>query len=151
MLEAFNNLYELIAIMATAVTLILALALGRAPERACGLILLIDVFGIILLLSLFDQPSRYWMVQVKAVLMLLAYGAVLWRWPHRWLIVLTALQAFAVLLHLAVWVDTSILSRVNALLLNGVGWLMMITLSAAAVGGAIQRYDARRAARQLPR
>ena len=151
MLEAFNDLYELIAIMATVVTLMLALIVGRAPERACGLILLVDAFGIILMLSLFDQPSRYWMVQAKAVLVLLAYGAVLWRWPHRWLIVLAALQAFAVLLHLAVWVDTSILAGVNALLLNGVGWLMMITLSAAAVGGAIQRYDARRATRQSSR
>lgn len=151
MLEAFNNLYELIAILATAVTLILALTLGRTPERICGLILLVDVFGIILMLSLFDQPARYWMVQVKAVLVLLAYGAVLWRWPHRWLIVLAALQAFGVLLHLAVWLDTSILAQVNALLLNGVAWLMMITLSAASVGGAIQRHDTRRAVRRSPR
>lgn len=148
MLNAFDDLHQILAIMAVILVIGLALTIGRGPERLCALILLFDTFGIVLLITLFDQPSRLWMVHAKAILVLLAYGGVLWRWPHRWLILLAALQIFAVILHLSAWVDGSILIMVNSLLLNGVGWLMMIVLVAATIGGAVQRHDAKRGAKR---
>lgn len=148
MLNAFDDLHQILGYMATALTVGLALVIGRGPERVCVLIVLFETFVDIAILSQFDQSSRWWMVQIKAILVLSAYAAAVWRWPDRWLILLAALQGFAVLLHLSNWVDATILLRVNSLLLNGVGWLMMIVLAAATIGGALKRHDASRSERR---
>ena len=63
-------------------------------------------------------------------------------------ILMMALQGCALLLHLSSWLDASLLARSNALLRNGIGWLMMILLASASIGKAIQRHDARRRRRR---
>jgi len=144
MLQAFDDLHQILAYMATALTIGLALAIGRGPARVCALIMVSETFIDVVILSHFDQSVRWWMVQIKAMLVLLAYGAVVWKWPDRWLILLAALQGCAVLLHLSNWIDATLLMSANGLLLNGIGWLMMIVLTAATIGGALKRHDARR-------
>lgn len=147
MLDAFDDLHKILGYMATALGVSLALAIGRGPERACAAIVLFETFVDIGVLSHFDQSSRWWMVQIKAILILLTYAAAVWRWPDRWLMLLAGLQGFAVLLHLSTWIDASILLRVNSLLLNSVGWSMMIVLVSATIGGALKRRDLSKAAR----
>ncbi|UQV17410.1 hypothetical protein MU852_10875 [Brevundimonas albigilva] len=144
MISAFDDLHQILSYMATALTIGLALLIGRGPERACGLIVAAETFVDIVVMSQFDPSMRWWAVQIKAGLVLSAYAAAVWRWPDRWLIVMTALQGCALLLHLSTWLDSTILMRSNGLLLNSIGWLMMILLVSATIGKAIQRHDARR-------
>lgn len=146
MLNAFDNLYEITALFGIVLTVGLGLGLGGAPERVCALVLLLDAFGMLLLLAALDYTPGYWMVPAKSALWLAAYGAASWRWPDRWLILMTGLQGFSVLLHLSVGLDRDVLFPINSLLLNGVGWLMMILLSAASIGAFFKRKDARRTA-----
>jgi hypothetical protein len=150
MLNAIDDLHQILNYMATVLTVVLALALGRGPERACALIVLFEALLDILLLSQFDRSTRWWMGQIKALLVLTAYGAAVWRWPDRWLILLAGLQGFAVLLRLSTWFDAALPLRVNSLLLNSVGWLMTIVLVSASVGGALKRHDIQRSARPHP-
>ena len=144
MISAFDDLHQILSYMATALTIGLALLIGRGPERACGLIVAAETFVDIVVMSQFDPSIRWWAVQIKAGLVLAAYAAAVWRWPDRWLILMMALQGCALLLHLSSWLDASLLARSNALLRNGIGWLMMILLASASIGKAIQRHDARR-------
>lgn len=148
MLAALDDLHQILGYMATALALGLALALGRGPERACALIVVAETFVDIAVMSHIDPSIRWWVVQIKAGLVLAAYAAAVWRWPDRWLILMMALQGCALLLHLSSWLDASLLARSNALLRNGIGWLMMILLASASIGKAIQRHDARRRRRR---
>lgn len=148
MLAALDDLHQILGYMATALALGLALALGRGPERACALIVVAETFVDIAVVSHIDPSIRWWVVQIKAGLVLAAYAAAVWRWPDRWLILMMALQGCALLLHLSSWLDASLLARSNALLRNGIGWLMMILLASASIGKAIQRHDARRRRRR---
>lgn len=148
MLAALDDLHQILGYMATALALVLALALGRSPERACALIVVAETIVDIAVMSHIDPSIRWWVVQIKAGLVLAAYAAAVWRWPDRWLILMMALQGCALLLHLSSWLDASLLARSNALLRNGIGWLMMILLASASIGKAIQRHDARRRRRR---
>ena len=144
MLAALDDLHQILGYMATALALVLALALGRGPERTCALIVVAETLVDIAVMSQVDPSIRWWVVQIKAGFVLAAYAAAVWRWPDRWLILMMALQGCALLLHLSSWLDASLLARSNALLRNGIGWLMMILLASASIGKAIQRHDARR-------
>lgn len=141
MLSALDDLHQILGYMATALAIVLALALGRGPERACALVVLAETFVDIAVMSQVDPSVRWWVVQIKAGLVLAAYAAAVWRWPDRWLILMMALQGCALLLHLSSWLDASLLARSNALLRNGIGWLMMILLASASIGKAIRRHD----------
>lgn len=144
MLSALDDLHQILGYMATALAVVLALALGRGPERTCALIVVGETFVDIAVMSQIDPSVRWWVVQIKAGLVLAAYAAAVWRWPDRWLILMMALQGCALLLHLSSWLDATLLMRSNALLRNSIGWLMMILLASAAIGKAIRRHDARR-------
>lgn len=148
MLEAFDDLHQILSYMAAVLTIGLAFVLGRGPERACALIMLAEYIVDIAMASWIDPSVRWWMTHIKAVLILTVYGAVVWRWPNRWLILLMGLQGFAVMLHLSTWLDATLLMSSHRLLLNGVGWLMAIVLATATIGGALKRYDALRSARR---
>lgn len=148
MLAALDDLHQILGYMATALALVLALGLGRGPERTCALIVVAETLVDIAVMSQVDPSIRWWVVQIKAGLVLAAYAAAVWRWPDRWLILMMALQGCALLLHLSSWLDASLLARSNALLRNGIGWLMMILLASASIGKAIQRHDARRRRRR---
>ena len=148
MLAALDDLHQILGYMATALALVLALGLGRGPDRTCALIVVAETLVDIAVMSQVDPSIRWWVVQIKAGLVLAAYAAAVWRWPDRWLILMMALQGCALLLHLSSWLDASLLARSNALLRNGIGWLMMILLASASIGKAIQRHDARRRRRR---
>ena len=148
MLQAFDDLHQILAYMATVLTIGLAFVVGRGPERACALIMLTENIVDIAMASWIDPSVRWWMIHVKAVLILTAYGAVVWRWSDRWLVLLMGLQGFAVMLHLSTWLDATLLMSSHRLLLNGVGWLMAIVLATATVGGALKRHDVSRSTRQ---
>lgn len=140
-LSAIDELHEILAVGCVVLVSLLALVLGRGPERVAGLVLLVDAFGLALLGGLLHQEDRVGIVHAKAVLVLGAYVLMVFRWPQRWLVLLAGLQAFAVLLHLAVWIDRSIIIFANALLLNATGWAMLGVLAATTVGNALQRRE----------
>lgn len=133
MLKAIDELQEILGVGAVVLTAALALTLGGKPHRWAGALALLDGFGLALLSAQLPHADRFVLVQIKAAAVLGAYAALTWRWSASWLILLTALQTTAVLLHAAAWLDRSIVAPVNALLLNGVGWLMLLVLAAAAV------------------
>lgn len=142
-LSAIDQLYEILAVGSVILVSALALTVGRGPERIAGAVVLIEAFGFVLLTGLLDQGDRVVLVHAKAVLVLGVYIVMVLRWPHRWLVLLTGLQAFAVLIHLVVWIDRSIVIYANSLLLNATGWLMLLVLAVTTVGNAINRWDAR--------
>lgn len=142
-LSAIDELHEVLAVGSVVLVSALALSLGRGPERLAGLVLLIDAFGLVLLAGVLDHGNRVVFVHVKALLVLGAYVVMTVRWPHRWLVLLAGLQAFAVLLHLVVWIDRSIVIYANAFLLNATGWLMLLVLGVVTVGNVFKRRDLR--------
>lgn len=151
LLQALATLYQILGFSAGFLVIAIALAFGGAPHRACAMIALFDALGLYVLMSALDLNQVEWMVQVRSVLVFLAYGCVVFRWKDRWLVLLMGLQGFAVLLHLSTLLDDSILMPTTSLLLNGTGWLMLIILASASIASAFQRGDARRALKAADR
>lgn len=141
-----NELHEIIGWGAVFLACGLALVMGGKIERTAGLIGLADAFGLLVLTLVFSRYDRSILAEVKAAGILVAYGAMVVRWPAPWLVLMTALQAFAVLLHLSTFIDRTILSSVNGLLLNGVGWAMLVLLAAATIVQRFSQRDRRRVA-----
>ena len=133
LLAAVNDLHEIIGNFAVLGMAALAIGLGGPRHKIAGAILLLESFSIAILSSLTEGATRLLLQDGKAILVLLAFGIMTVRWPDRWLILLTGLQAFAVMLLLAVWIDPSIVVPVNGLLLNITGWMMLAVLLAATV------------------
>lgn len=145
LLQALATLYQILGFSAGFLAIAIALAFGGAPHRACAVIALFDALGLYVLMSALDLNQVEWMVQVRSVLVFLAYGCAVYRWKDRWLVLLMGLQGFAVLLHLSTLLDDSILMPTTSLLLNGTGWLMLLILVTATITHAFQKHDARRA------
>ena len=133
LLAAVNDLHEIIGNAAVMAVATLAIGLGGPRHKIAGAILLIESFSIVVLSSLLEGATRLVLQDGKAIVVLLAFGMMTVRWPDRWLILLTGLQAFAVMLRLAVWIDPSIVVPVNGLLLNITGWMMLAVLAAATI------------------
>ncbi len=133
LLTAVNDLHEIIGYATVLMVIGLAIGLGGPRHKIAGAILLMESFSILLLSSLLEGYTRLVLQDGKAIVVLLAFSVMTVRWPDRWLIVLTGLQAFAVMLRLAVWIDPSIVVPVNGLLLNITGWMMLAVLAAATI------------------
>lgn len=142
-LSSIDELHEIVAVAALLSVCMAALVVGGVRERLVAAITLIDAFGVPWLEIALDRQSAIVGVEIKAVLVVLAYGAMSWRWTSRWLIVLTALQFLTLLLLLARLVDGSIPLNVNSLVRNVVGWLMLLTLAVAALKAAQARWIGR--------
>jgi hypothetical protein len=149
LLQALATLYQILGFFAGFIVIGLALVLGGPPHRACAIIALFDALGLYVLMSALDLDQVDWMVQVRSILVFLAYGLVVFRWSDRWLVLLMGLQGFAVLMHLSNLLDDSIHASTTSLLLNATGWLMLILLATASVAHAFQRSDAKRSYRNI--
>ncbi len=132
-LVAVNDLHEIIGYVAVLIVTGLAIGLGGPRHKIAGVILLMESFSIVVLSSVSEGATRLVLQDGKAIVVLLAFGMMTVRWPDRWLILLTGLQAFAIMLRLAVWIDPSIIVPVNGLLLNITGWMMLAVLAAAMI------------------
>lgn len=112
------------------------------------MIALFDALALYVLMSALDLKQVEWMVQVRAIIVFIAYGFAVLRWPDRWLVILAGLQGFAVILHLSTLLDEAILMPTTSLLLNVTGWSMLIILASASVAQVFQGSDAKRAYRR---
>lgn len=129
-LKAIDELHQIVGSFAVLTICLAAVALGSVRERLVASVTLFDALTIVL----FDVYLNEWWiaaVALKAVLLLMVYAGLSWRWPHSWLIVITSLQCMDLLLLLSAMLDGSILIRVNAMLRNVIGWLMLLTLLVA--------------------
>ena len=133
LLASVNDLHEIIGTVAVLAVTALAIGLGGPRHKIASAILLVETFSLVVLSSLLQGAARLHLLDGKAILVLLAFGMMTVRWPDRWVILLTGLQAFAVMLRLAVWIDPSIVVPVNGLLLNITGWMMLAVLLAATI------------------
>lgn len=148
LLQALATVYQILGFSAVFLVITVAMVFGGPPHRACALIALFDALALYVLMSALDLKQVEWMVQVRSVLVLLAYSGVVVRWRDRWLVMLMGLQGFAVILHLSTMLDDDILMPTTSLLLNVTGWSMLIILTSATVAWALQRNDAKRAYRR---
>lgn len=148
LLQALATVYQILGFSAVFLVITVAMVFGGPPHRACALIALFDALALYVLMSALDLKQVEWMVQVRSVLVLLAYSGVVFRWRDRWLVMLMGLQGFAVILHLSTMLDDDILMPTTSLLLNVTGWSMLIILTSASVAWALQRNDAKRAYRR---
>lgn len=148
LLQALATVYQILGFSAVFLVITVAMVFGGPPHRACALIALFDALALYVLMSALDLKQVEWMVQVRSVLVLLAYSGVVFRWRDRWLVMLMGLQGFAVILHLSTMLDDDILMPTTSLLLNVTGWSMLIILTSATVAWALQRNDAKRAYRR---
>ena len=139
----FADLYHILGTGAVIAVVGAALAFGSAHQRLAGVVQLIDMFGIAAVVALAHSEDRLYLVDAKAILILIAYGLMCFRWPDRWLILLTGLQGFAVLLHLSDWLDVSLPRSVNGLFLNVTGWAMLLVLGTATAIHVMNRLDRR--------
>lgn len=142
----FNELHEIIALALVPAILGLVFLVGGKVERIVAGVMTLDAFVVTWIVMRFDRFNLALISDVKAVAILLLFAVLTWRLPHRWLVAMTALQAFAVLLRLSTWLDRSIINPVNGLLLNITGWLMLGLLAAMAVGHAVSRRRQRKEA-----
>lgn len=148
LLQALATVYQILGFSAVFLVITVAMVFGGPPHRACALIALFDALALYVLMSALDLKQVEWMVQVRSVLVLLAYSGVVVRWRDRWLVMLMGLQGFAVILHLSTMLDDDILMPTTSRLLNVTGWSMLIILTSATVAWALQRNDAKRAYRR---
>lgn len=148
LLQALATVYQILGFSAVFLVITVAMVFGGPPHRACALIALFDALALYVLMSALDLKQVEWMVQVRSVLVLLAYSGVVFRWRDRWLVMLMGLQGFAVILHLSNMLDDDILMPTTSLLLNVTGWSMLIILTSASVAWTLQRNDAKRAYRR---
>ncbi len=148
LLQALATVYQILGFSAVFLVITVAMVFGGPPHRACALIALFDALALYVLMSALDLKQVEWMVQVRSVLVLLAYSGVVFRWRDRWLVMLMGLQGFAVILHLSTMLDDDILMPTTSLLLNVTGWSMLIILTSATVAWTLQRNDAKRAYRR---
>lgn len=125
-----DELHQIVGTFAVLIICLVAVAFGSVRERLVAGVTLFDALTIVLFEVYLDE---WWIaaIALKAVLLLMVYAGLSWRWPHTWLIVITSLQCMDLLLVLSAMMDGSILIRVNAMLRNVIGWLMLLTLSVA--------------------
>lgn len=144
--EPINELHEIIAVFCVPLVCGAAVVFGSPIIRLAGLLALFDSYAAPLASMMLDRFDLAVFKDVKSLLVLAGYAAMVWRWPHRWLVAMAALQTFAVFVHLSTWLDRSILYSVNGKLLNVVGWAMIGLLAAVLVVHVVGMIDRRRAA-----
>lgn len=143
LLAAIDHLYEIAAIAAVLLVCGVALVFGDKPIRLAGTVQLADVFVIATVSTLFDPRDELGLMHGKSLIVLLAYVVLMFLWRDRYLVVLTGLQGFAVLVHFSDLIDPSVQWPINRLLLNLTGWSMLGVLAIAAGAHLLDRLDAR--------
>jgi len=132
-LAPFDELHEIIGSGAVIVAILCALVVGTRPYRLAGLVMILEAFSWLLFAWMFDRYDRVIFSQGKSILIALLLAAILLRHRGPGLVLLTSLQTVAVLIHMSVWVERSILADVNALVLNAIGWMMLAVLIAGSI------------------
>lgn len=141
----FDNLYVILGTAAVIAVSGAAIAFGSTRLRLVGLLQIAENFGIIFLAASASAGDRLLLMDAKSFVVLLAYGVMCFRWPDRWVILLTGLQGFAVLLHVSDMFDVSLPRSVNGLFLNVIGWAMLLVLGTATAIHIANRFDRSRA------
>lgn len=118
-----------------------AVAFGSTQLRLFALLLAAEHFGTILLVAGTSPDDRLLLMDAKSFVVLLVYGVICFRWPDRWVILLTGLQGFAVLIHLSDLMDLSLPRSVNGLFLNLIGWGMLLVLATVTAIHIMSRFD----------
>ncbi|WP_428151701.1 hypothetical protein [Brevundimonas sp.] len=139
----YDNLYVFLGTGAVLVVCGAAVLFGSMRQRLAGLLQAADVFGILLLAAGVQPDDRLYLMDLKALLVLVVYGVMCFRWPDRWVILLTGLQGFAVLLHVSDLLDVSLPRSVNGLFLNAIGWAMLLVLATSTAVHVLNRFDRR--------
>lgn len=142
---AFENLYQILGVAAMVVGYGFAVAFGSRTQKVAGALQLMEAFGIAWLTTLATPGDPLYLMDAKSILVLIAYCVMCYRWPDRWLVLMTGLQGFAVLLHISDWLDVSLPRSVNGLLLNATGWGMLLILTTATAIHVVNRLDRRAA------
>lgn len=140
---AFDNLHVILGAGAVIAVCGAAVALGSLPQKLMGVLQLLETFGIVWLTAGVAPEDRLYLVDAKSIVVLIAYGAMCYRWPDRGLILMTGLQGFAVILHVSDWLDVSLPRSINGLLLNSTGWGMLFVLGTATALHVVHRIDSR--------
>lgn len=138
---AFSNLYVILGMGAAVLVWGAAVVFGTPRLRLVGLLQAVESFGIILLAAGAAPGDHLFLLDAKSFVVLAVYGVMCFRWPDRWMIVMTGLQGFAVLIHLSDMLDMSLPRSVNGLFLNVTGWAMLLVLAAATAAHAMRRFD----------
>lgn len=132
-LAPFDELHEIIGSGALLVAILCALVVGTRPYKLAGLVMVLEAFSWLLFSWMFDRYDRVIFSHGKSILIALLFAAILLRHRGLALVLLASLQTVAVLIHMSVWVERSILAEVNALVLNAIGWMMLGVLTAGAI------------------
>ncbi len=141
-LASFDELHEILGTGSVLLALLVAGVVGRKPWRLAAAVLALELIGS-LALAVLDRYDRVLFTHGKSILVAGLLALIVLRHRAPGLIVLLALQFFALLLHLAVWLEPTILARANALTLNGVGWAMILTLAAGSLQSRVADQNVR--------
>ncbi len=145
LLAPFDTLYEITILLGAALAILIALTLGGPAQRRCGWIVLADALVLTPLLAIMGPLVAPWGAALKSSLVLVAYGQATLSWSDRWLIPVTGLQSFCLILELSALLEPGLLVSATSFLVIAARWLQAIVLATAAVGAAIQRHDQKRA------
>ncbi|WP_298162098.1 hypothetical protein [Brevundimonas sp.] len=141
MTSAFDNLHVIIGTGAVVIVAGAALAFGSARLRLVGLLQVTEMICSTLLDAGASPDDRLLLMDVKSFVVLVVYGVMCFRWPDRWVVLLTGLQGFAVLIHLSDLLDLSLPRSVNGLFLNVTGWGMLLVIATATAIHIMNRFD----------
>ena len=118
-LAAIDDLPEIVSHGIMLIIVLAALAVGGVRERlAAGGVLAEDTATLIVRVYL-AEPWSIVATVMHSAFALMVYAAMSWRWPHRWLIILIALQCLSLQLILGRWIDPSISHTVNLMSRDG--------------------------------
>ncbi|HZW15918.1 MAG TPA: hypothetical protein VFF66_06650 [Brevundimonas sp.] len=139
-LAPFDELHEIIGSGAVVLAILCALAVGTRPYKLAGLVMILETFSWLAFAWIFDRYDRVLFSHGKSIVVAVLFAAILVRHRGLPLVLLASLQMVAVLIHLSVWVERSILADVNALVLNAIGWMMLALITGGSIhsrwGGA---------------
>lgn len=141
-LAAIDDLPEIVSSGTMLIIVLAALAVGGVRERLAAVGVLVEDTGTLIVRLYLVEPWSIVATVVHSAVVLMVYAAMSWRWPHRWLIILTSLQCLSLQLTLGRWIDTTISHEVNLMARDVVGWLLLLTLGFSTVQETRARYGA---------
>lgn len=136
-LASFDELHEILGTGAIVLAIVVAALVGTRPWRLAAVVLGVELVGSLLLASI-DRYDRVTLTHGKSVLVALLLAMIVLRHRTFGLILLLSLQLLALLIHFAVWLEPTILARVNALVLNAIGWAILVVLLAGSVQSRVR-------------
>jgi len=139
MLSLFDELHQLLAIAAVLTAIATAFALGSRPWRLAAAIMTVEAFSWLAFSWALESTDTVVFSHAKSLVVAALLAAVVLTHRSLGLVFLLAFQLVAVFIHLSAWLERSIPADVNALVLNGVGWLMLATLFVGALSSVRRR------------